>query len=290
LLVVIAIIAVLIGLLVPAVQKVRDAAARTQCANNLKQLALAVHDYESAHKRFPPSRTTVSPEHSWSAFILPYIEQQTVAKLYDMKVDWNNPVNYNAVRTQLAIFNCPNSINPGERVDNNIASLPACGDYSTISAIKDFVAIDCFGITGLKSTNDPRIVGALIKDQTTRITDIQDGTSNTILIAEDSARPDLYIYGGMRGDPKIAGWKEGGWADPGAPFSIDGANHDGSVPGGCAMNCTNNSEMYSFHQGGANVAFADGSVRWLQESINLCVVAKLTTRAGAETEQLWPDE
>src|SRR5437870_5677449 len=84
LLVVIAIIAVLIALLVPAVQKVREAAARTQCINNLKQLALAMHNYENTFKAFPPGRTTVSPEHSWSAFMLPYIEQDNVFKIYNV--------------------------------------------------------------------------------------------------------------------------------------------------------------------------------------------------------------
>jgi prepilin-type N-terminal cleavage/methylation domain-containing protein/prepilin-type processing-associated H-X9-DG protein len=289
LLVVIAIIAILIALLIPAVQKVREAAARTQCSNNLKQLALALHNYENTNKAFPPGRTTVTPMHSWTAFILPYIEQDNVFKIYNMTLDWNNPGNYNAIRFQLAVFNCP-SVLPGERVDSTIVAAPACGDYSTISAIKDFVAVNCFGIPGLINPNDPRIVGALIKDEKSRITDILDGTSNTILVGEDAGRPDLYIFGGIKGNPAIPGWKEGGWADPGAPFSIDGSNQDGSVPGGCTMNCSNNSELYSFHPGGANVAFGDGSVRFLNESMDLCVLAKLTTRAGATTEEQVPDE
>jgi len=292
LLVVIAIIAVLIALLVPAVQKVREAAVRIQCSNNLKQLALALHNYESTNKAFPPGRTTETPEHSWTAFVLPYIEQDNVAKIYDLNIDWNNPTNYNAIQIQVTVFNCPSSISPGERIDQTIAAQPACGDYSTISAIKDFVAINCFGIPGLNSNDptDPRIVGALIKDQKTRITDILDGTSNTIMIAEDAGRPDLYIFGGVKGDPAIIGWMQGGWADPGAPFSIDGSNYDGSVPGPCTMNCSNNSEVYSFHSGGANFSFCDGSVRYLADTMDLCVLAKLTTRAGVAEEEQLPDE
>jgi prepilin-type N-terminal cleavage/methylation domain-containing protein/prepilin-type processing-associated H-X9-DG protein len=289
LLVVIAIIAVLIALLVPAVQRVREAAARTQCANNLKQIGLAMHDYESVHKAFPPGRTTSAPEHSWSAFMLPHLEQNNVFKLYRFDVDWNHPSNYDAIRTQLSLFNCPSAV-PGERVDDSIAANPACGDYSTISAIKDYVAINCFGLSHLDDPEDPRIIGALVKDQRTKILDITDGTSNTIMVAEDAGRPQLYIKGGILGPQSVAGWKEGGWADPGATFSIDGSNEDGSVPGGCSINCSNNSEVFSFHASGANVSFADGSVRFLQDSINLCVLAKLVTRAGGVVEEQFPDE
>src|SRR6476619_3413782 len=89
LLVVMAIIAVLIGLLVPAVQKVREAAARAQCQNNLKQLSLGLLNYENEHKHFPPGRATISPKSNWAAFVLPYIEQGMVAQLYDPTKDWD---------------------------------------------------------------------------------------------------------------------------------------------------------------------------------------------------------
>jgi prepilin-type processing-associated H-X9-DG protein len=248
-----------------------------------------MHDYENVNKAFPPGRTTLPPEHSWSAFMLPHIEQDAVFKLYRFDVDWNHPSNYEAIHTQLAVFNCPSTF-PGQRADDTIAASPACGDYATISAIKDFVAINCFGVTHLEDPHDPRIIGALVKDQKTKITDITDGTSNTIIVAEDAGRPQLYIRGGVLGPMSVAGWKEGGWADPGAPFSIDGSNEDGSVPGGCSINCSNNSEVYSFHPGGANVSFADGSVRFLQDSMDLCVLAKLVTRAGGVIEEQFPDE
>jgi prepilin-type N-terminal cleavage/methylation domain-containing protein/prepilin-type processing-associated H-X9-DG protein len=277
LLVVIAIIAILIGLLVPAVQKVRAAANRLQCSNNLKQIGLALNNYESANRHFPPGRTTVFPQMSWTAIVMPYYEQDNAYKLYNFKLDWNNPANYPAIRVQMKIFNCPSTpIQP--RVDTTIAAQPACGDYSSVNAIKNFVGINCFGYVGINNVDDPRLVGALIRDQPSRISDIIDGTSNTILVAEDAGRPQLYA---AQGQP-IAPGKEGGWADPNAAFSIDGSNPDGTVPGPCSMNCSNNSEVYSFHTGGANMVFVDGSVHFISANIPLCTLAKLVTRGAGE--------
>jgi prepilin-type N-terminal cleavage/methylation domain-containing protein/prepilin-type processing-associated H-X9-DG protein len=284
LLVVIAIIAILIGLLVPAVQQVRESASRLQCQNNLKQIGLALHNYHDTYKALPPSRTTVFPQYSWAATILPFIEQANVRKLYNINTDWNNPQNYTAIQTQIAIFNCP-SVPQGPRVDPTIAAQPACGDYAPINAIKAFVGVNCFGLRANLNKDDSHLIGALVRDQRTKLTAIRDGTSNTILIAEDAGRPQLYAAGGM--DTGLV-LKEGGWADPGAPFSIDGSNPDGSIPGPCALNCSNNSELYGFHPAGCNVVFADGSVRMLAEGMDLCLLAALSTRSNGEVVSI-PD-
>jgi prepilin-type N-terminal cleavage/methylation domain-containing protein/prepilin-type processing-associated H-X9-DG protein len=295
LLVVIAIIAVLIGLLVPAVQKVREAGNRVACENNLHQIGLGTMNYATARGGLPPSRTTGNvfgapyyPHvHSWSVALLPYIEQTNSFNLYHYEVDWNHPNNYEAVRTYLSLFNCP-STPKQPRADTTIESAPSAGDYHAINAIKCFVGINCFGYTmpgcSLPSpppsvVDDPRLVGAMKRDQITKITAIVDGTSSTILVAEDAGRP--VFYNQDRGVYDPIG-KEGGWADPNGAFSIDGANPDGSIPGPCSMNCSNNSEMYSFHPGGANVVFADGSVHFLSSGLDLCVLAALATRAGGE--------
>jgi prepilin-type N-terminal cleavage/methylation domain-containing protein/prepilin-type processing-associated H-X9-DG protein len=286
LLVVIAIIAILIALLVPAVQKVRAAAARSQCQNNLKQLGLGMHNYANVFKGFPPSRTTggvvTAPhfpyQHSWSAVVLPYIEQANSFKLYTYTADWNAPANYAAVRTYMSLFNCP-STPSGPRQDITIAAQPSCGDYHAMNAIKNFVGINCFGYVGLLNPDDPRLVGAMRRDEITSFEAISDGTSNTILIAEDAGRSPFYDANQVIFDPV---GKEGGWADPNGAFSLDGANTNGTVPGPCPLNCSNNSEIYSFHPGGANVVFADGSVHFLYKDINLCTLAALVTRAGGE--------
>ncbi len=77
-----------------------------------------------------------------------------------------------------------------------------------------------------------------------------------------------------------ADFKEGGWADPNAAFAIDGSETNGSIPGSCALNCSNNSEVYAFHDAGANVVFVDGSVHFLRMGMSLCVLSALVTRAG----------
>ncbi len=299
LLVVIAIIAILIGLLLPAVQKVREAAARISCMNNLKQIGLGMLNYENTRGGLPPSRTTGNPaipsapfypfNHSWTAALLPYIEQTNSFNLYNYNVHWNDPSNAAAIQTSLKVFNCPST--PNQPRFDTTPSAPgsstisrAGGDYSAVSAIKNFVGVGCFALPAGMDKDDARLVGGMMRDRITKITDILDGTSNTILVAEDAGRPDQYTLGARVGTSK-----EGGWADPAGNFSIDGTKADGTiatlpadVPSSCPLNCNNNSEMYGFHSSGANAVFADGSVHFLSRSMSTCALAKLVTRAGGE--------
>lgn len=217
-------------------------------------------------------------QHSWTAALLPYIEQTASFNMYNYKANWNDPVNYSAVRPYLKVFNCPSTVNQ-PRADTTISSAPSGGDYHAVNAIKNFVGINCFGLIHITNADDARLVGAMRRDQITRITAIADGTSNTILVAEDAGRPIFFNAARQVYNPN---GKEGGWADPNGAFSIDGANADGSIPGPCPLNCSNDSEVYAFHPSGANVVFADGSVHFLSSSLNLCGLAALVTRAGGE--------
>ena len=292
LLVVIAIIGVLIALLLPAVQKVREAANRASCMNNLKQIGLGVINYESAYGGLPPSRTTGDVvgapyypyQHSWSAALLPYIEQTASFNLYHYDADWNAEVNRAAIQTYLKVFNCPSTPHQ-PRVDTTISLEPAVGDYHAVNAIKYFVGINCFGLVGVNENtpDDPRLVGAMRRNRLTRFAEITDGTSNTILVAEDAGRPEWYNADRRIFVPDpLPTTGEAGWADPHGAFSIDGAYPTGQVPGPCAINCSNNSEVYSFHPEGAVVVFADGSVHFLHTTLDVCGLAALVTRAGGE--------
>jgi prepilin-type N-terminal cleavage/methylation domain-containing protein/prepilin-type processing-associated H-X9-DG protein len=273
LLVVIAIIGVLIGLLMPAVQKVREAASRMSCTNNLKQIGLALHQYHDSRGYFPSSSTSgPGKRHSWVPFILAYLEQENLRKRYNFDKNWFTPGNAKAVASQLKVFQCP-SVPLQNRVDSTFTPNAACVDYNATKGVSpDLVLL------GLVRPTDLR--GVMVKNETTRITDITDGTSNTIMVAEDAGRPLLYNSGIL-----VPGYTGGGpWADEFGPFYINGSTAGGSILAGpCPINCTNDKEIYSFHTGGANVQFADGSVQFIRSSISISTLAALVTRSGGET-------
>ena len=125
------------------------------------------------------------------------------------------------------------------------------------------------------------LLGGLLDDRLSRIADFLDGTSSTILVAENAGRSD-YWRAGRRQSGRAPGGG-GSWADPNSRYGLHGYTADGLFsPGPCAINCTNDQEIYGFHPGGAAVLFADGSVRFLAASTRISVVAALITRAGGE--------
>ena len=302
LLVVIAIIAVLIGLLLPAVQKVREAAARTQCANNLKQLGLAVHNYNSSQNCFPPARQDValypgSPENpprlSWVPYLMPYIEQENLQKVYRMDRDWQDKTNDgvapytgaaagpNQVAIKLLI--CPSA--PSGRVASNNRAIT---DYApTFQVFRPNPFYNAFALPPA----DGKGIGILGYNVQRQVSDVNDGMSNTILLAEDAGRNEWWIMGQHVGTapPNKGNLNEtGAWANPASWITIYGfntANVNGGgplMPGPCAVNCTNADEIYAFHPGVANVVMGDGSVRSLRAGSDLNAVIPLVTRRGSE--------
>jgi prepilin-type processing-associated H-X9-DG protein len=317
LLVVIAIIAILIGLLLPAVQKVRDAAARAQCQNNLKQLGLGLMNYESTYATFPAGNCRDAlanysslPWVDWKASVLPFIEQQNVANIYNYKLDWNNPANYPAIAMQIKTFNCPSTPNqprldttPDEGGAFNGNTEPrGVSDYWGSESFEVWVPVvgGCTGqfpgfnsfITGANEDYDPVRVGVLTRLAVgaTRIGMITDGTSNTMMVAESAGRPTKYGPGFVA--LGTLGNGEAGWADPNGEFKLKGSNPTtcavkphGNPANTCTMQCYNGNEMYSFHTAGCNFCFADGSVHFIAKSVSICTLAQLVSRAGGEVNQ-----
>jgi prepilin-type N-terminal cleavage/methylation domain-containing protein/prepilin-type processing-associated H-X9-DG protein len=296
LLVVIAIIGILIALLLPAVQKIREAAARIQCQNNLKQIGLAAQNYagDSANSSFPPAMTTnPSTTVGWGLFLLPYIEQGPLYNQYYLPatffaVDPNGAFNNQAVsNTFVKVYNCPSA--PAPMVYTYTFNYPGYGpitwqaassDYSPVAGVSQSLA----SYLGLTSTN---LQGALQPDLGTPIMAVTDGTSNTILYAEIAGKNQLYQAGHNTGT-QVSGYYGGvgGWADPTSGGSLlYGSSGDGTVtPGACGINCSNDFGLYGFHTGGANCVFCDGSVRFLSASIDITALAYKITRAGGEVD------
>jgi prepilin-type N-terminal cleavage/methylation domain-containing protein/prepilin-type processing-associated H-X9-DG protein len=290
LLVVIAIIAVLIGLLLPAVQKVREAANRMNCTNNLKNIGLALHNFESDCGKFPPGAVigpfpeagvTTKARHGVFPFLLSYLELQPLYNQYHWDVWYNDLANQQAVTTHLRILQCPSA--EADRLVTE-AEFPDAWSGGRKSACSDYNGIR--GMDVALAEADPPLIeqvgnyeGVLTQNRMVRIAEITDGTSNTMLVAEDAGRPMLWRAGKL-----VTGLYSDGasWATAGLLHGR-GSTPDGATqPGPCAINCTNDREVYSFHPGGANAVFADGSVHFLKANISIRVFARLVTRAGGE--------
>ncbi len=323
LLVVIAIIAILIGLLLPAVQKVREAAARMSCSNNLKQLGLAAMNYESNYGHLPAGLTVrlgAAPGqpgnpgapypgivHSWAIHFLPFIEQENLFRQYNMDFPWTSspaimpgtPNNQAVLQNTVRTFICPSAPGGPERRASGsftfLVAMPfqnlAVTDYAPCSAINP-AAITFFGYpagttqAATYSALQPHIEApaqllALLGVPASRpnpITAITDGTSNTILLSEDAGRPAFYRGGQFVNNSR----NDAGWGNHDNQYGLDGAisKTNSGAPGNCVINCHNDNETYSFHSGGAMHVFADGSVRFIRESIAPQTYAALITARG----------
>jgi len=275
LLVVIAIIAVLIGLLLPAVQKVREAAARIKCQNNLKQLGIALQAYHDANNALPAGGQTTTPMTSWLVHILPYIEQDPLYQQYNQALPYNNAANLAVGNVQVVIYACPSGT---DSLSGN--SSEASGGVENFSTHyygnmgptgTGLIAYNSMG----SGNSTYALDGVLGQDVKVRITDIVDGTSNTLLVAERSQDE-------PSGVNSYRSW-------------IRGCN------GGCGAckNVTNpiNSTYYtganfndisfgSNHTQGANFALADGGVHFISQSIDMNVYKALASRSGREAASL----
>jgi prepilin-type N-terminal cleavage/methylation domain-containing protein/prepilin-type processing-associated H-X9-DG protein len=290
LLVVIAIIAILIGLLLPAVQKVRDAAARIQCANNLKQIALAMHNFHDVSKKFPPGRQTINGQYfaNWAILILPFIEQDNLYKQYNNTVRNTKPANAFVRTSFVPTYTCPSDPN-----GNTIITPETTGDVSVpymTGSYRGMAGVNCDGFDQWAGYNSeiqqnlkvcPGKRGILHGDNDgslpgERITTIGDGTSNTLMFGERVTKTHIN--------------RTTFWADSFNLYSLSGAYPDSAtlLPDydACGRVVSDIAQCKygwgSLHTAGINFALCDGHVTFLSNNINMQVFLALATTNGGE--------
>jgi prepilin-type N-terminal cleavage/methylation domain-containing protein/prepilin-type processing-associated H-X9-DG protein len=311
LLVVIAIIGILIALLLPAVQAAREAARRMSCNNNLKQIALSMHNYADVHKTFPqgavfgkigPSTAVTNFYVSAFAASLPFIEQESLQNLYDFNRPWEQQSSQ-VVSTVINTFACPSDTGDNPSVDQQVAALPTVGCGDTFGATSYLLSKGAHE----EWCNRPRslpgdLSGMFDLGLGTKFRDVTDGTSSTMFVGEGASGRPFTIAGG-NDSPKQA------WAVPQPLSDIFGLSPHTSIYGTTVYPLNTNpivatmiadgdwtscapgggdtaSNFSSNHPSGGNFAFADGSVHFVSETIDSVTYQALSTRAGGEVASL----
>ncbi len=276
LLVVIAIIAILIGLLLPAVQKVRESAARAKCQNNLKQIGLAFHNHELTVGRLPPGYSSkvaadgsdTGPGWGWASHLLPYVEQEALFRQIDFKKGIEDAAHVGVRAQPLSVFRCPSDNPPGDtfttaHVPVTVAFASYCGMFGTSEV----------------SENPGSGEGVLFRNSRLRTVDIRDGSSNTIVVGERSSTHVLGTWVGAVTGAEVESQmpeehdeheedEHEHEHEHGAPALILG--HTGLASEGHTPNNPTNhiDDFTSAHELGVNFLFGDGSVRFLTNTLD----------------------
>jgi len=317
LLVVIAIIGVLVALLLPAVQAAREAARRSTCTNNFKQVGIALHNYHSAHTVFPSgeihvnglgriscsnlrsNRTPPFIGFGWGAYLLPYLEANVIYEQLELKLsrsespDGKDPIftatSWNAYEGRVDAFICPSAINDTGWVDcctgfNHFGIEAFDWPLSNMAGVIDSKKTHCSAVSPLADGN-----GTLFNHSRINVGKITDGSSNTVIIGEvtsglgvDQSGTEVWIghtYASRNLEDMSQGINGPGSVPGGRDDTIDPFDGDG---GNRHFEYHLENGFSSFHIGGAHFVFADGSVRFFNEDIDFIVLEAMATRAGEE--------
>jgi prepilin-type N-terminal cleavage/methylation domain-containing protein len=279
LLVVIAIISVLIGLLLPAVQKARESAARTQCQNNLKQIGLALQDHHDTLGSFPPGYFDTAPwplndqgtGWGWGAYLLRFLEQDNLCAQINFNLDVGDPANAGVRVAFLKVFFCPS--------DSLYRTFTVSDGGANSWEVAQGSYVACNGNDGVDDNSTPVHTGAFIRRaRGLRIADISDGLSNTFFIGERSTTMSYATWAGVplgALDPSIR-----------APGNFSGGS--ALVLGHCGPHLPNDAivtdadAMSSRHTVGVQFLFGDGSVHQISNTISQATYDALATRAGQD--------
>ena len=290
LLVVIAIIGILVGLLLPAVQAAREAARRLQCTNNLKQIGLALHNYHDVYKKFPygsyldktfianTAHPSLNTQWAWSAMILPYIEQSNMFSVLNVGPSTfeqcaNDPVRLRLLQTPLASFICPSDIEPGLNRNRPFAAKSGGGlcRGMRLTVLTEFAKSNYMGCNGNRDSDGVFDSGA---NRLIGFRDITDGTTNTIIVGERPSK--RYPKQTVNEGPWAGIWAgqeltctslTNIWCLLGkTEYQMNSGKHR-EAPGSTVAVDIPMISFGSMHTGGANFVLADGSVRFISESI-----------------------
>lgn len=314
LVVVMAVSGLLLALVMPALLATRETARRNACHVQLRQLGLALQQFEQVRQVLPPgallgAETTAAHQyfgrrggsnHAWTPFLLPYLDCVTWSHQYDWTTDWRSNSNQLVRESRWKQLICPATPQP-DRWDYGQFEPPAnsggmtkverwraaVGDYAPAYGVDSECAK--WDLIDASTARLPR--GVLVVNEVNPLARITDGLSQTLCLVEDAGRPQRY---GHRGQLS-ATWNSNGqlvsgkvtgaaWSDARSPFILHGSMRSPTdLVADCAVNCSNDNEIYGFHRGGANGLLADGAVRFLADTLDLRCAARLVTREASET-------
>ena len=318
LLVVVAIIGVLVALLLPAVQAAREASRRTSCQNNLKQMGLAFLNYESARGGLPPRRYSSNIDKhgycGWGVIILPYMEHGMIWDKYNLSYDYYDPVNAPVTNLTLPVYKCSSTPHTGQKMKSGgtatSGSLNAGASNLYVETYMDYMVPNGFTVptsgwglefsfNGVSSNytnalwdSSPSFAPYTPTWTPRKLSEIQDGTSNTLLVNELAGWPAkwegkprhrkvdamgvLQFQSPDQNRGHWAGWQSFVYAVYTSEETPRSTSSLGDLLN-CSVNCINQNQIYAFHPGGANILLCDGSVRFVSENLSGLNFARLCT-------------